>query len=220
MSRVKPGHAPKTQPVFVHAHRLEALDVQGRQRLHRKFQVLTSGLELNLTARLSNWTFVHTFARSRPFRVGRGVWDIHLMANGQRGCEPLGEMQTAFYRVVRARWISWASSERLFYRVFLPLGIVANLGLGIWILAGLNPHMWTDWLKVGTGVFCCLVAGWLAASAWSKSYWSRAMVRQVALWRRIADTFFAWLEEAPLPPEAIHRLKTSLDEAVPKGEHL
>lgn len=127
-------------------------------------------------------------------------------------------MQTALHRVVSAGWISWARSERLFFRVFLPLGIVANLGLGIWILAGLNPQVWTDWLKVGTGAFCCLVAGWLAASAWSKSYWSRAMVRQVALWRRIADTFFAWLEEAPLPPEAIHRLKTSLDEAVPKAE--
>jgi hypothetical protein len=127
-------------------------------------------------------------------------------------------MQTTLLRVVRARWISRAWSERLFYRVFLPLGIVANLGLGIWILAGLNPQIWTDWLKVGTGAFCCVVAGWLAASAWSKSYWSRAMVRQVALWRRIADTFFAWLEDAPLPPEAIHRLKTSLDEAVPKGD--
>jgi len=140
------------------------------------------------------------------------------MAKGRPWCDALGCMQTALRRVVRARWISRARSERIFFRVFLPLGIVANLGLGIWILAGLNPQMWTDWLKVGTGAFCCLVAGWLAASAWSKSYWSRAMVRQVALWRRIADTFFAWLEEAPLPPEAIHRLKTSLEEAVPKAE--
>jgi hypothetical protein len=160
----------------------------------------------------------HRFARNRPRHAGRGAWDIHLIAKGRRGCEPLGEMQAALRRAASAWWISWARSERLFFRVFLPLGIVANLGLGVWILAGLNPQVWTDWLKVGTGAFCCLVAGWLAASAWSKSYWSRAMVRQVALWRRIADTFFAWLEEAPLPPEAIHRLKTSLDEAVPKAD--
>lgn len=106
--------------------------------------------------------------------------------------------------------------ERLFFRVVLPVGVVVNLGLGIWLLSGLKPQIWSDWLMLGTGVFCCLVAGWLAASAWSKSYWSRAMHRQVALWRRIADIFFAWLEEAPLPPEALHRLKASLDDAVPK----
>jgi hypothetical protein len=41
------------------------------------------------------------------------------------------------------------------------------------------------------------------------------MARQVALWRRIADTFFVWLEEAPLPPESLRTLKSSLDEVVP-----
>jgi hypothetical protein len=127
-------------------------------------------------------------------------------------------MQTALRRVVPERWISPAAWERLFYRLFLPLGILANLGLGIWILAGLNPHIWSDWLQVGTGAFCCVVAGWLSAAAWSKSYWSRTMVRQITVWRRIADTFFAWLEEAPLPPEALHRLKSSLDEAVPQAD--
>jgi hypothetical protein len=44
------------------------------------------------------------------------------------------------------------------------------------------------------------------------------MARQVAVWRRIADAFFAWLEDAPLPPEALHRLKSSLDEVVPTAE--
>jgi hypothetical protein len=127
-------------------------------------------------------------------------------------------MQTALHRVVRERWMSSAKSERLFYRLFLPLGILSNLGLGIWVLAGLNPQMWTDWLKVGTGALCCVIAGWLAAAAWSQSYWSRTMVRQITVWRRIADTFFAWLEEAPLPPEALHRLKNSLDEAVPQDD--
>ena len=127
-------------------------------------------------------------------------------------------MQTALHRVVRERWMSSAKWERLFYRLFLPLGILSNLGLGVWVLAGLNPQMWTDWLKVGTGVLCCVIAGWLAAAAWSQSYWSRTMVRQITVWRRIADTFFAWLEEAPLPPEALHRLKNSLDEVVPQDD--
>jgi TRAP-type C4-dicarboxylate transport system permease small subunit len=106
----------------------------------------------------------------------------------------------------------------LFFRVFLPLGVLANLGLGVVILAGLHPDGWPGWLEVVTGVFCCVVAGWLAASAWSKSYWNNAMARQVAVWHRIAGAFFGWLEEAPLPAEALTRLKTSLDEAVPNSK--
>jgi hypothetical protein len=102
--------------------------------------------------------------------------------------------------------------------VFLPLGVLANLMLGFLLLAGLRPQGWSDWLLVSTGAFCCVVAGWLAAAAWSKAYWSRAMSRQVTVWRRIADTFFAWLEEAPLPAEALTQLKTSLDEAVPHSD--
>jgi hypothetical protein len=106
-------------------------------------------------------------------------------------------------------------SHRIFYAVFLPLGVVVNLTLGVIILIELAPHAWPQWLMVGTGAFCCVVAGWLAAAAWSKSYWNRSMARQVAVWRRIADTFFAWLEEAPLPADSLHRLKSSLDEVVP-----
>jgi hypothetical protein len=109
-------------------------------------------------------------------------------------------------------------SERLFYRVFLPLGLLANLCLGILILAGLHPNSWPGWLEIGTGAFCCVVAGWLAAAAWSKSYWNRTMARQVTLWRQIADTFFAWLEEAPLPAEALTGLKSSLDKVVTTPE--
>lgn len=110
---------------------------------------------------------------------------------------------------------SYPLRDRLFYRVFLPLAVLANLGLGVVILGGLRPDGWTGWLEVGTGAFCCLVAGWLAAAAWSKSYWNNAMARQVAVWRRIADAFFGWLEDAPVPAEALTRLKTSLDEVVP-----
>jgi hypothetical protein len=107
---------------------------------------------------------------------------------------------------------------RLFYGMFLPLGVFANIGLGVLILSGLRPDGWPGWLQIGTGAFCCLVAGWLAAAAWSKFYWNNAMARQVAVWRRIADAFFGWLEEVPVPAEALKRLKTSLDEAVPNSE--
>lgn len=109
-------------------------------------------------------------------------------------------------------------AERMFYRLFLPLGVLANLALGVVILTGLGPQSWAEWLEIGTGGFCCLIAGWLAAAAWSRSYWSRSQARQVAVWRQIADAFFDWLEEAPLPVDALSRLKTSLDQVVPKVE--
>src|SRR5437016_12258682 len=92
-------------------------------------------------------------------------------------------------------------SQRFFYAMFLPLGVLANLGLGVFILTGLHPASWPEWLQVGTGALCCVIAGWLAAAAWSKSYWHRSMARQVATWRRIADAFFAWIEEAPRSEE-------------------
>ena len=112
------------------------------------------------------------------------------------------------------RWVS----ERAFYRVFLPIGLIANLCLGVLILALLRPEGWSGWLEIGTGAFCCVIAGWLAAAAWSKSYWNRTMTRQVTMWSQIADTFFAWLEEAPLPAESITGLKSSLDKVVASPE--
>ena len=106
-------------------------------------------------------------------------------------------------------------SERVFYNIFLPVAVIANLVLGLIILSGLRPYFWTEWLEIATGAFCCLVAGGLAAAAWSKFYWGKAMAHQVFVWRRIADAFFVWLEDAPLPAEALHRLQTYLDEVVP-----
>jgi hypothetical protein len=105
--------------------------------------------------------------------------------------------------------------QRVVYQIVLPLGILANVVLGVLVLAGLGPAGWTDWLQVGTGAFCCVVAGWLSAALWSKVYWNRSMARQVALWRQIADAFFSWVEDAPLPADAIHRLQSSLDKVVP-----
>ena len=110
-------------------------------------------------------------------------------------------------------------AERVFYQWFLPLGVLANLVLGLVILTGLGPHGWPEWLELATGAFCCLIAGWLAAAAWSRAYWSRTQARQVAVWRQIADAFFDWLEEAPLPVDALSRLKTSLDQVVAKADN-
>jgi hypothetical protein len=102
-----------------------------------------------------------------------------------------------------------------FYGLFLPVGVLANLGLGFLLLAQLRADGWRAWLPAATAVFCCFVAGWLAAVAWSQSYWNNAMAQQIAVWRKIADAFFGWLEEAPLPAEALTGLRRTLDEAVP-----
>ncbi len=112
--------------------------------------------------------------------------------------------------------MSTRSAGRFFYRVFLPIAVAVNLGLGVAVLSNLRPESWLGWLEIASGAFCCTVAGWLAASAWSKSYWGGAMARQITVWRQIADAIFVWLEDAPLPAEALQRLKTSLDEV---GHH-
>jgi hypothetical protein len=107
------------------------------------------------------------------------------------------------------------ASGRFFYWVFLPLAVCLNLGFGLLLLSYLKPTDWTGWLEVASGAFCCVVAGVLAATAWSRSYWAHAMTRQVAIWRQMADAIFHWLEEAPLPAEALQRLERSLDEVAP-----
>jgi TRAP-type C4-dicarboxylate transport system permease small subunit len=106
----------------------------------------------------------------------------------------------------------------LFYGLFLPVGVLANLALGVVILTGLRPAVWSDWLQIATGALCCVIAGWLAAAAWSKFYWYRSITRQVATWSRIADAFFEWVEQAPVPAESLRSLKSSLEEAVPSSE--
>ena len=102
----------------------------------------------------------------------------------------------------------------IFYRVILPLFTVVNLGLGIITLLGLRPASWVGWLSLGTGVFCCSIAGWLAGAAWSKWYWGSAIERQVTTWRRIVDAMFRWIEEAPVPADSLRTLKRSLDETL------
>lgn len=149
--------------------------------------------------------------------VGFGTADIPRVVEGSGGAqsEPVAPV-----RISDLPGLLESRRQRLFYSWFLPVGIVANLALGLVLLTRMRPESWVDWLQVGTGAFCCVIAGWLAAAAWSKSYWHRSMARQVVLWRRIADAFFSWLEEAPLPAEALHRLKSSLEEVVPNSKQL
>jgi hypothetical protein len=106
----------------------------------------------------------------------------------------------------------------IFYRVILPGFILVNLGLGIFTLMALQPAGWLGWMELGTGVFCCAIAGWLAGAGWSKAYWGSAMERQVTAWRRIVDAMFRWIEEAPVPADSLRTLKRSLDETLTTGE--
>lgn len=105
------------------------------------------------------------------------------------------------------------TSGRLFYVVFLPVAVALNLVLGVVVLSDLKPSGWLGGLELASGAFCCAAAGWLAASAWATSYWGRAMARQVTTWRQMADAIFEWLEDTPLPSDALQRLSQSLDEA-------
>ena len=105
--------------------------------------------------------------------------------------------------------------QRLFYSVFLPIGAAVNLILGLIVLVGMKDAADFGWLELGAGAFCCMVAGWLAAISWARFYWLRTMAKQVALWSTIVDTFFGWLEDAPLPSETVQRLKSSLEQVVP-----
>lgn len=102
----------------------------------------------------------------------------------------------------------------IFYKVVLPGFMLVNLGLGIFTLVQLHPTGMFGWMELGTGAFCCAIAGLLAGAGWSKSYWGSAMERQVTAWRRIVDAMFRWIEDAPVPAESLRTLKRSLDETL------
>jgi hypothetical protein len=99
----------------------------------------------------------------------------------------------------------------LFYAVFVPVGAAANLALGLVVLTLMRAENQFAWLELGTGAVCCMIAGWLAATAWSRYYWRRTMARQVAVWGTINTAFFSWVEDAPVPADAVHNLKSTLE---------
>lgn len=105
------------------------------------------------------------------------------------------------------------NSRRLLYGSFVSLAVTLNLVLGLVILGQLRPVGWLGDLEMATGAFCCAVAGWLTAAAWGKSYWGRAMARQVRAWSVMVDAIFVWLEDTPLPTGALQRLQSTLDKA-------
>ena len=136
------------------------------------------------------------------------------MVKNRRAVRPLTAMTGGEAPADNRPRIRNERAHGLFFSVFVPLGSIANLVLGLWILSGLARQAGDlGFLEVGTGGFCCMVAGWLAAAAWSRYYWNRSLKRQVAVWYRIVDAFFSWLEEAPLPIDALTSLKSSLDKA-------
>jgi len=109
---------------------------------------------------------------------------------------------------------SGGSRRRLFYSGFLPVAVALNLTLGLVILDEIGPQGWLGVLELATGAFCCVVAGWLAAAAWSRSYWASAIAEQIAAWRQMTDAIFGWMEETPPSAEALQRLKGSLDDVL------
>ena len=97
----------------------------------------------------------------------------------------------------------------------LVIGLLADVGIGLTLLDRSVSPGWSGWLQLGGGATLCIIAGWVASAIWSRSYWNKSMARQVAVWRRITDAFFSWVEELPVSMEALNDLKISLEEAVP-----
>jgi len=143
-----------------------------------------------------------------------GSWDIRLIGSDPR-LVARSVPDANQLKLARGRLMTLRATRHLFYAFFLPLAVAVNLGLGLIVLSNLKPYDWLGWLELATGAFCCIVAGVLAATAWSRSYWGGAMGRQIAVWRQMADAIFRWLEEMQLSPESLQRLKRSLDEVVP-----
>jgi len=99
-----------------------------------------------------------------------------------------------------------------FFRYVLPVLALINLALGVLMLGMLRPAGWLAWLERLAAALCFAVAGWLAGSGWSKSYWGHVAARQVGTWQRMVDAIFDWLDELRLPADALERLKRRLEE--------
>src|ERR1041385_742935 len=101
----------------------------------------------------------------------------------------------------------------IFYRLILPGFTLVNLGLGIFTLTGLKPNGPMGWMMLGTGAFCCGIAGRLAGAGWSKRYWGSAMERQGGAGGRLADAIFRWVEEDAGPAGSLRAVQLSLHQA-------
>lgn len=102
--------------------------------------------------------------------------------------------------------------ETVFYWVVIPILALANLGLATLVISNLHPGGWLGWLEAATAGFCCCIAGWLAASLWSKSYWAMIMARHVRTWRLISDTILDWIADLPIPSDSVDKLKRTLED--------
>jgi hypothetical protein len=102
--------------------------------------------------------------------------------------------------------------DLLFYWFVIPILALTNLALAAIVVSNLHPGGWIGWLEAGTAGFCCGVAGWVAASLWSKKYWAMIMARHVATWRMISDTMLDWIADLPIPSDSVDRLRRSLEE--------
>lgn len=100
--------------------------------------------------------------------------------------------------------------ELVIYRVLIPLLAFCNLLLGILSLGGLGWRGWLGMLELATGIVCSALAGALIAAVVSKSYWTRAMRKQVIVWRQVSEALIAWLEETRTSDDELGSLRSSL----------
>lgn len=105
--------------------------------------------------------------------------------------------------------------SKLFYRVILPVFVVANLALGLFNLSQLGLSSGLSRVEFVGGAFSLVLSGWLAGAWWSRSYWRGVMSRQVRTWHQVVDVLFGWIEEQPVSTDSLHQLKSSIDRSLP-----
>ena len=76
--------------------------------------------------------------------------------------------------------------RQAFYLLVLPVIAVANLALGVAVLAA-GPGHRAGWAELAAGGFCFAVAGFLAGAAVMRSVWRAAAQQQARRWRRLFE---------------------------------
>ncbi len=110
---------------------------------------------------------------------------------------------------------SSATRSRVFFRVVLPALVLVNLALGLFNLSLIAPRTGIGYGVMAGAAFTLVLAGWLAGAWWSRLYWRSVMQRQVQTWRQVVDAVFGWIEELPVTPDHLRRLKTSIERTIP-----